>query len=560
MIETVISEAAVIAGLTVLAEARWPDASVAEPEPLPGFVYSSFSPLVAATAGRCLSRWYGAAPVPPGEGARVALILASVRGDVVIARAIAQRVDGGGRMPPLLFSQSVANAVLGHIAALWGIGGPLLCTSPVTDPQADALALAASVLADGDADTALVVLAEPACTAGEQDRSHALLVRLRPGERRAGQPAGITKTARGSENRSGKEMSVEIRQVDHVELYVGDAQQMTFYLCHTFDFEVLGQGSVAGQRSVLLGQGDIRLLLTSGLRADQPATGYVQRHGDGVATIGLRTDDAEKAFTEAVQRGARAIAQPRVWKRYDGSEVVTASVSGFGDVNHRFVQRREGEAFLPGAIDEPTSGPGSGKLLQTVDHFAVCVPAGELVTVVAYYQRVLGFAQIFEERIEVGTQAMDSKVVQDPSGTVTLTIIAPDLTRQPGQIDDFLSSHEGAGVQHIAFSTAEIATAVTTFTKRGVRFLSTPSSYYDGIERRLGQVGMPMDRLRAGNILVDRDHWGEMFQIFTESAFVRRTLFFELIERHGALTFGTNNIKALYEAKERERTQTTVGA
>jgi 4-hydroxymandelate synthase len=353
---------------------------------------------------------------------------------------------------------------------------------------------------------------------------------------------------------------VDIRQVDHVELYVGDAQQMTFYLCHTFDFEVLGQGSVAGQRSVLLGQGDIRLLLTSGLRADQSATGYVQRHGDGVATIGLRTDDAEKAFTEAVQRGARPIAQPRVWKRHDGSEVVTASVSGFGDVNHRFVQRREGEAFLPGAIDEPTSGPGGGKLLQTVDHFAVCVPAGELVTTVAYYQRVFGFAQIFEERIEVGTQAMDSKVVQDPSGTITLTIIAPDPTQQPGQIDDFLSSHEGAGVQHIAFSTAEIATAVTTFTKRGVRFLSTPSSYYDGIERRLGKVDMPMDRLRAGNILVDRDHWGEMFQIFTESAFVRRTLFFELIERHGALTFGSNNIKALYEAKERERTQTTVRA
>jgi 4-hydroxymandelate synthase len=353
---------------------------------------------------------------------------------------------------------------------------------------------------------------------------------------------------------------VDIRQVDHVELYVGDAQQMTFYMCSTFDFEVLGHGKLAGQRSVLLGQGDIRLLLTSGLRGDQPATGYVQRHGDGVATIGLRTDDAEKAFTEAVQRGARPIAQPRVWRRQDGSEVITASVSGFGDVNHRFVQRRDGDAFLPGAIDEPASGPGGGKLLQAVDHFAVCVPAGELVTTVAYYQRVFGFAQIFEERIEVGAQAMDSKVVQDPGGTVTLTIIAPDPAQQPGQIDDFLSSHEGAGVQHLAFSTAEIATAVPAFTKRGVRFLSTPPSYYDGIERRLGKVDMPMDRLRAANILVDRDHWGEMFQIFTESAFVRRTLFFELIERHGALTFGSNNIKALYEAKERERTQTAVRA
>lgn len=186
-----VSAAAAGAGLMVLAEARWPDAGVAEPEPLPYFVHSSFSPLVAATAGRCLSRWYSAAPVPPGEGARVALILASVRGDMAVARTIAQIVDSGGRMPPLLFFQSVANAVLGHIATRWGIGGPLLCTSPVTDPQADSLALAASVLADGDADTALVVLAEPACTAGEQDRSRALLVRL-PGARRAESTAGRT--------------------------------------------------------------------------------------------------------------------------------------------------------------------------------------------------------------------------------------------------------------------------------------------------------------------------------------------------------------------------------
>lgn len=174
--------AAAAAGLAVLAEARWPEA--AEPEALPGFVYSTFSPLVAATAGRCLARRYGEAPIPQAEGERIALILASVRGDVAIARAIAQSVDDGGRISPLLFFQSVANAVLGHIAKSWGIGGPVLCTSPVTDPAADALALAADVIADGDADTALVVLAEPACTADEHDRAHALLVRAcREGER-----------------------------------------------------------------------------------------------------------------------------------------------------------------------------------------------------------------------------------------------------------------------------------------------------------------------------------------------------------------------------------------
>jgi 4-hydroxymandelate synthase len=341
---------------------------------------------------------------------------------------------------------------------------------------------------------------------------------------------------------------------------VGDAQQTAFYLCNTLDFEVLGQGGADDQCSVLLGHGDIRLLLTSGLGPEQPATRYVQLHGDGVATIALRTDDVEKAFAEVVQRGARPIERPQVRRGHDGSEVVTACVSGFGDVNHRFVQRCGGETFLPGVIDEPTSVPGSGKLLQKVDHFAVCVPFDELATTVAYYLQVFGFAQIFEERIQIGAQAMDSKVVQDPSGTVTLTIIAPDPTQQPGQIDDFINAHGGAGVQHIAFSTAEIAAAVSTYTARGMRFLSTPSTYYDGIEKRLGTVDVPIDQLRAGNILVDRDHWGEMFQIFTESAFVRRTLFFELIERHGALTFGNNNIRALYEAKDRERAQTVVRA
>jgi 4-hydroxymandelate synthase len=355
-------------------------------------------------------------------------------------------------------------------------------------------------------------------------------------------------------------LSVDIQQVDHVELYVGDARQMTFYLCSAFDFEVLGQGEAAGQCSVLLGQGDIRLLLTSGLHADQPATSFVQRHGDGVATIGLRTDDARQAFSEVVRRGARPVEPPRVWRQPDGSEVITAVVAGFGDVNHRFVQRPGAASFLPGAIGEPAASPRGGKLLQAVDHFAVCVPAGELASTVARYQRVFGFAQIFEERIEIGTQAMESKVVQDPGGTVTLTILAPDPAQEPGQIDDFLHSHEGPGIQHLAFSTAGIVTAVSSLTERGVRFLSTPPSYYNGLEQRLGRVDVPLDQLRASHILVDRDHWGEMFQIFTESAFVRRTLFFELIERHGALTFGTNNIKALYEAKERERIQTTVGA
>lgn len=170
--ETAIVRAAQSAGLTVLAQARWPQDDPAELSPSPGFVYSSFSPLVAATAGRCLAQWYGAAPLPPQVGRRVALVLVSVRGHADLAPS----EGGDGWLSPLLFSQS-ANAVLGHIATGWGICGPLLCTSPVTEPETDALALASGVLALGDADTVLVVLAEPACAHDEQDWSHAVLVR-----------------------------------------------------------------------------------------------------------------------------------------------------------------------------------------------------------------------------------------------------------------------------------------------------------------------------------------------------------------------------------------------
>jgi 4-hydroxymandelate synthase len=350
---------------------------------------------------------------------------------------------------------------------------------------------------------------------------------------------------------------MNVASVDHAEFYVGDAQQTAYFLCTAFGFRLYGQGGpetgLAGQRSLLLGHGRIRILLTSGLTADHPATRYVRRHGDGVACVGMSTPDATAAFEEATRRGAHAVAEPRVWRRGD-AEVVTATVSGFGDVTHRLVERRATDEFLPGGID-PVATPAAADaaLLDTIDHLAVCVPAHDLDRTVDDYRKVFDFNQIFEERIVVGAQAMNSAVVQSPSAGVTLTIIAPDPTAQPGQINDFLRAHDGAGVQHVAFSTPDIVHAVDVLGGRGVRFLTTPDSYYEQIEARLGEIGRPTDRLRAGNILVDRDHWGQMFQIFTEAAFVRRTLFFELIERRGALTFGSNNIKALYEAKERER-------
>ncbi len=280
---------------------------------------------------------------------------------------------------------------------------------------------------------------------------------------------------------------MDVASVDHAEFYVGDAQQTAYFLCTAFGFHLYGRGGpetgLADQRSLLLGHGRIRILLTSGLTADHPATRYVRRHGDGVACLGISTTDATKAFEEATSRGAQAVAEPRLWRRGD-AEVVTATVSGFGDVTHRLVERRATDEFLPGGI-EPVAAPAepAGGLLDTIDHLAVCVPADDLDRTVADYRTVFDFNQIFEERIEVGAQAMNSIVVQSPSRGVTLTVIAPDPTAQPGQINDFLRAHDGAGVQHVAFSTPDIVNAVDVLAGRGVRFLTTPADYYDQSSR-----------------------------------------------------------------------------
>lgn len=350
---------------------------------------------------------------------------------------------------------------------------------------------------------------------------------------------------------------MEIQSIDHIELFVEDAERTAARLCDAYGFALRGRGGpetgLAGCRSLLLRQGEITLLVTSALGEGHRAAEYVARHGDGVAVIALAVPDAQAAFAEAVERGALPVAPPDVLGP-DDAQVTFASVYGFGDVEHRFTSRRSPDGgFAPGAVTEFADPPAATGGLLAVDHIAVCVPAGELDEAVRRYQDVFGFDQIFEERILVGAQAMDSKVVENPTGQVTLTILEPDTTLSPGQIDEFVAAHDGAGVQHLAFLTADIAASVRESTAGGVRFLTTPSGYYDALPGRLGALDVPLETLRELSILADRDRWGIMLQIFTESEHPRRTLFYELIDRRGARTFGGNNIKALYEAIERQR-------
>ncbi len=325
---------------------------------------------------------------------------------------------------------------------------------------------------------------------------------------------------------------MSIRGIHHVEWYVDDLQRSVAALRHDFGFRIAGPGldRDAGSRSLLLRHGQITLLLTTAVAADHPAAEFVRRHGDGVATIAFATDDVREAFEVAVAGGAEPITAP-----VSG----TAVVSGFGDVRHRFVES---------AGDGPAPADDGDGLLEALDHVAVCLPAGQLDATVRFYREAFRLEQVFDERIEVSGQAMLSKVVQDRTGTVTFTLIEPDPGLKPGQIDEFLDAHGGAGVQHLAFRTGDIARAVRALADRGVEFLTAPAGYYRTLLARLGTVAKPVSELEELNVLADRDLWGELFQIFTRSTHKRRTFFLELIERQGARTFGSRNIRALYEA------------
>ncbi|MEV0531617.1 VOC family protein [Kitasatospora sp. NPDC050463] len=362
---------------------------------------------------------------------------------------------------------------------------------------------------------------------------------------------------------------MSIQSITHVEFHCADADKTAAGLCADFGFVLEEQtredqtreGQTCGDhtredhtcgaltstgpgagphgvRTVRLRQAGIRLHLVSAADPAHPVARFVAAHGDGIGVIALGCTDPQAALERAERHGARVL------------DRAGGLVAGFGDVALRFVADTK--------ADPAPAQPATGALLDALDHAAICVPAGELAPAVRFCEAALGLHRIFGEYIEVGEQAMDSSVVQSASGEVTFTLIEPDTTRRPGQIDTFLADNEGAGVQHLAFRTGDIATAVRTIRDRGVEFLTTPGAYYDALAERFGTTAIPVDTLRELDVLVDQDHGGQLFQIFLRSTHPRRTYFLELIERQGAGTFGTANIKALYEAVERQNATASV--
>jgi 4-hydroxyphenylpyruvate dioxygenase len=306
--------------------------------------------------------------------------------------------------------------------------------------------------------------------------------------------------------------------------------------------------------SHVLAQGGIRLVLTGTLRSDTPIARHHLTHGDGVRVIALGVPDVDRAYREATARGAVGLAEPADLRDERGV-VRVADVATYGDTIHRFVDRSAYDGvFLPGFTAVDAGAPAG--LVDGIDHIVGNVELGAMNKWVSYYEDVFGMTEMIhfsDEAISTEYSALMSKVVTTGNGRIKFPINEPAEGRRKSQIDEYLEFYEGPGAQHIALATRDIVRTVAALEERGVRFLRTPDSYYEEVPERVGKIAESLEDLRRLGILVDRDDEGYLLQIFTKPLGDRPTIFFEIIERHGARGFGEGNFKALFEAIEREQ-------
>ncbi|MCB0670222.1 MAG: 4-hydroxyphenylpyruvate dioxygenase [Saprospiraceae bacterium] len=347
---------------------------------------------------------------------------------------------------------------------------------------------------------------------------------------------------------------------DHVEFYVGNAKQAAHFYQSAFGFHGLAyQGLETGAKdreSYVLEQGKIRFVFTSPLQSNTVIGRHIDSHGDGVKVCALQVQDAAEAFETAVSNGAVSLYAPRVEQDEYGS-VMTSAIKIYGDTVHVFVDRSKYKgAFLPGyrAWNPSYSPQGTG--LQYIDHMVANVELGQMNEWVKFYRDVMGFKQIisFDDK-DISTEytALMSKVMSNGNGRIKFPINEPAPGLKKSQIEEYLDFYEGPGIQHIAMITDDIVTTVQALKDRGVEFLHVPETYYEDLEQRVGKIDENMDALKRLGILVDRDDEGYLLQIFTKSINPRPTMFFEIIQRKGATSFGKGNFKALFQALEREQ-------
>lgn len=347
---------------------------------------------------------------------------------------------------------------------------------------------------------------------------------------------------------------------DHVEFYVGNAKQAMFYYQHAFGFEPIAfKGPETGFRdtvSYVVQQGKVRFVLTSALHPEHPVAKHVQLHGDGVKVLALQVPDAAYAFETALAKGARPAADLHTTTDEHGT-LTTASIHTYGDTLHTFVERTSySGSFMPGFEPWTSKAPTIPIGLKYIDHCVGNVELGDMNKWVDFYRDVLGFQLLvtFDDK-DISTEytALMSKVVANGNGFIKFPINEPAQGLKKSQIEEYLEFYKGPGVQHLALATDDIIHTVTELRSRGVEFLHVPDTYYEELLDRIGKIDEDMHALKNLNILADRDEEGYLLQIFTKPVQDRPTVFYEIIQRVGATSFGKGNFKALFESIEREQ-------
>jgi 4-hydroxyphenylpyruvate dioxygenase len=349
----------------------------------------------------------------------------------------------------------------------------------------------------------------------------------------------------------------QLTGIDYVEFYVGNAKQAIHFYRTAFGFNpVAFSGFETGIRdrvSFVGEQRDIRLMVTEATCSSGIISDHVKLHGDAVRDIALSSSDAARAFDLAIKHGATPIMEPTFLEDENG-RVIQATVAAFGDLVHSFIERESYQgAFLPGYQPLHSKLPARTIGANGVDHIAICVQLGTLHESVEYYINVHGFHQSRAEDVSNEYSGMSSTVVQNDSGSIIFVLIEPTEGKRTSQIQEYLKYNGGSGVHHVACSTDDIVETVQMLRGNGVEFTTTPGTYYETLEDRVGKIDEDIDMLREQNILVDRDSHGYLLQIFSRPVQSRPTVFFEIIQRKGADGFGSGNIKALFEAVARDQ-------
>lgn len=347
---------------------------------------------------------------------------------------------------------------------------------------------------------------------------------------------------------------------DYVELFVGNAKQSAHYYKTAFGFQSEAYSGLEtgrkDQSSYVLRQDKIRLVLTTPLTPDSPINEHIRKHGDGVKVVALWVDDATKSWEETTKRGAKSFMEPVTIEDEHG-HIVKSGIHTYGETVHLFVERKNyNGVFLPGYKKWESHYNPSSVGLKFIDHMVGNVGWGEMNKWVDFYAEVMGFVQLmsFDDK-DISTEytALMSKVMSNGNGRIKFPINEPAEGKKKSQIEEYIDFYEGAGVQHIALATDNIIETVTALQSRGVEFLYVPETYYETVLDRVGEIDEDLAPLKELGILIDRDDEGYLLQIFTKPVVDRPTMFFEIIQRKGALSFGKGNFKALFEAIEREQ-------